>query len=215
MQPVATTVSQDIFERGAIRTALVARLSGATVRQLQYWHRTDIIQATVVGGTRGVPRLYSWIDYMKVRAAVKLIRQQVPTVRLRVHIDWLEKVDAEWYLRPLIAVGGRAHVAYDEDMVREAAPSQQMVMIGIVRGVIEDLAEEGALGALSEYSDAVAMDPAVRSGSPTVKGTRIETRHVRELRARHQSVRTIAGQHAVPEATVRRAAEFEERTRAA
>ena len=162
-----------------------------------------------------MPRLYSWVDYMKVRAAAKLIRDSVPTVRLREHIDWLERIDAHWYKRPLGGLGRRAHVAYDRETLREAGPGQQMVMVALVRQVLDELTDEGVLGVLSEYSDAVEMDPAVRSGSPRLRGTRLETRHVVELHERGETLKSIAEAHRVDPRKVERAAEFEERARAA
>src|SRR5688572_12637054 len=41
------------YGRGALRSSLVARLTGLTVRQLQYWHVTGLQDAGVRKGRRG------------------------------------------------------------------------------------------------------------------------------------------------------------------
>ena len=57
-------------------------------------------------GRRGVRRLYSWVDYTKARAAVKLLDMGLPNLRLRTNILWLEQHLPTWYEIPLIAFAG-------------------------------------------------------------------------------------------------------------
>lgn len=216
MDPASTIdAPEEVFKRGALRTALVARLSGATVRQLQYWHRTNLIRATVVGGKRGVPRMYSWVGYMKARVAVKLINRKVTTRRLRAHIEWLESREKDWYKLPLVVVDRRVHVVREDRSIREAAPGEQMVLAQLVSEVLSEIAEEGSLGALASYSDAVDMNPAIKSGSPILKGTRIETRLLKELMSRDGEVAAFAAGHSIRPRQLERAIEFEDHAVAA
>src|SRR6266540_6024491 len=85
---------------GALRSRLVSKLSGFTPRQLGYWHTTRLIEAHIDAGARGFPRLYSWIDYMKLREAAKLSAAGVPTARIRRAVDYLEEAITNWYSIP-------------------------------------------------------------------------------------------------------------------
>src|SRR5579883_3296838 len=86
---------------GALRSRIVAKLAGVTMRQLGYWHRQGIIQAQVIPGAPGRPRLYSWEDYMKVRAAAKLLHKGVLAHWIRRSIEYLDQYVPDWYRLPL------------------------------------------------------------------------------------------------------------------
>ncbi len=204
-----------IFRRGAIRSRIVSRLSGASMRQLQRWHQTGLIQATVISGSRGTPHLFSWIDYMKVRAAVKLLRRErLPNRRLRRHIEWLDANVEDWFQMPLVGYEGR--VLYElwdgvseVTLGYEAAPGEQIVAVDLLRSALSEVVDEGALGAFAGYADAVSMHPAIKGGSPVIAGTRLETRHLAELVERGQEPEQIATVHRLSLNKVRRAIEFE------
>src|ERR1700737_4903945 len=86
---------------GALRSRLVSKLTGLTVHQLQYWHGRELLPAHERRGARGRPRLYSWVDYMKLREAAKLLKVGVSTRLIRRAVPFLEQMDPEWYLLPL------------------------------------------------------------------------------------------------------------------
>lgn len=199
----------EAFARGAIRSRTLSRLSGATPRQLQYWHQTGLLEASVIPGERGVPRYYSWVDYMKARAAVKLLGQGLPNSRLRAYIEWLDKHYGNWYEMPLLAHEGRVVIDPQRSPAHTADESRQAVSIPIIRSVLTAITDEGPLGLMSEYADAVAMDPLVKAASPVIRGTRIETYHVAELTSRGTPIEAIAEMYGLPEERVARAVEFE------
>lgn len=199
---------ESVFRRGAIRSRTVGRLSGASLRQLQYWHRTKLISATVVPGSRGTPRMYSWIEYMKARAAVKLLKSGVPNRRLRGYIEWLEANIPDWYKASLVEFGRRVFVQED-GYAHEAASGRQTVLGPLALEVVQELQAEGPLGRLQSFSDWVSMDPRVHGGSPTVRGTRIETHFVAELAVRGSSPEFIAKHHRLSPELVRRVLAFE------
>ncbi len=199
---------ESIFHRGAIRSKTVSRLSGASLRQLQYWHKTGLIVATVIAGSRGTPRLYSWIDYMKARAATKLLDGGVPNLRLRAYISWLEENAPDWYKLPLIAFGARAFVA-SGGVTYEAGVGRQMISAALAIQIVTELEQEGPLGRLRSFAQWVSMDPRIHGGSPVVKGTRLETQYLAQLVERGTLPESIASIHKLDPTQVSRALAFE------
>lgn len=96
-------MSEGIYTRGALRSRLAARLAGASPHQLSRWHRSGLIVATILPGGRRLRRLYSWVEYAKVRVAVKLIKQHLPRHRLRPNLFRLGQEVPEWYRLSLLA----------------------------------------------------------------------------------------------------------------
>lgn len=214
----------DPFTRGALSSRVVSRLSGATPRQLGYWHSTSLLEATVTPGRRGVRRLYSWVDYTKARAAVKLLDMGLPNRRLRANIIWLEQNLPHWYEIPLIAfaggvvvnprgapaytageIGQRVAASLLETRDHDSEPIETRELVA----VLESMRSEGPLGVLARYGDVVHMDPRIRGGAPVIRGSRIETRLLAELRGRAVDTGSIAHRLALGTDQVERALEFE------
>ncbi len=176
-------------------------------------------------GRRGVRRLYSWIDYSKARAAIKLLRMGLPSAHLRANIDWLEVNVPDWYEVPLTAFEGRvlvpsAHpgVGYAAEEGRqgaavdliEAAPlDATAVATPMLEDVLDEFRREGPLGVLAAYGDAVDMDPRIRGGTPVVRGSRIETGFLAALNERQPDIAVIALQFELKISQVERVLEFE------
>ena len=219
------TAQTDPFTRGALSSRVVSRLSDATARQLGYWHSTGLLAATVTPGRRGVPRLYSWVDYSKARAAVKLLRMGLPSGRLRANIEWLEVNVSDWYEIPLTAFAGNVilpaagdDAAYTAGEIRQrvaaslidAAPLRPTAVApGMLADVLGAIRAEGPLGVLAEYRDVVDMDPRIRGGTPIVRGSRIETGLLAAMRDREFDTNAIAVRFALGTRQVERALEFE------
>lgn len=168
---------------GVLRSRTVAKLSGASKRQLGYWHRTNLIRAHVLPGGAGYPRLYSWEDYMKVRAAKKLQSQGLSTQRIREQIAFLDSEVPDWAFRDVREFSGSAVYRVTEPSVTyvTARPGRQAVFTELALSVLSELSAEGTLGELKSFDSFVYMDPRVKSGNPVVKGTRIETRFIASL----------------------------------
>ena len=175
-------------------------------------------------GRRGVRRLYSWVDYTKARASVKLLDMGLPNLRLRTNILWLEQNLPRWYEIPLIAFAGsvvvnpRGAPAYTAGEIRqrvaaslldtrhrEPAPIETDELVA----VLESMRSEGPLGVLARYGDVVHMDPRIRGGAPVIRGSRIETRFLAELRDRALDTESIADRLALGTQQAERALEFE------
>ncbi len=197
----------------------MAHLSGATSRQLRYWHSHDLLTATVTPGRRGVPRLYSWIEYSKARAARKLLDMGISARRLRPNIEWLEEHVPRWYALPLIAYSGTVIIRPDDGgpaftvgEVRQRAEADLIESAPLavrIREVLAEMEREGPLGVLSEYRDVVEMDPRIRAGVPIVRGTRIETELLARLTHCGEHPKELAARFDLDPHQVERALQFE------
>lgn len=192
--------------QGALRSSVVARLVGFPPRRLRWWHEVGILEAHEDPGARGYPRLYSWLDYMKLRAAVKLQRHGIPTRRLRLILAKLEESVPEWYFVPLHLFGRRILGEYDDSLVDVFS---DQAALPFVREMLEEMADEGPLGELREFGDIVDMDPGVIAGNPVVRGTRLETRFIAELAKRGVPVSGIARRYELTPSQVERIIDFD------
>ncbi|MBI4506143.1 MAG: DUF433 domain-containing protein [Chloroflexi bacterium] len=192
---------------GALRSRVVAKLAGLTLRQVHYWHTTGIIRARVIPGARGCPRLYSWTDYMKLRAATKLRRQGVTTHSIRTAVAWLDQNAPDWHLVPVYGFSGRVLVQFEHAVV--TADRAKQAVLPELGHVLVEIRDEGPLGELRQFSDCVDMHPDVLSGNPVMQGTRLETRFVAALVAHGVSAYAIATLYHRPLSQVERALEFD------
>ena len=191
---------------GALRTRTVARLAGVSVRQLGYWHLTELIEAHTVPGSRGTPRLYSWIDYMKIRAARKLRRQGLSTRRVRATIAYLDDHVPDWYRYPVHRFGAR--VLMERNWALVTVDGQRQLALPFVADVLNELIQEGPLGEMRTFSDQIDMDPDIVSGNPVVRGTRLETAFIAELVNHGVSVEQVASLYSLSHEQVERTLEF-------
>lgn len=203
-----SSISPDAARIGALRSRLVATLTGFTLRQLGYWHRTRLLLAHVEPGARGFPRLYSWVDYMKLREAAKLSAAGVPTTRIRRSVEYLEEAIPQWYLAPLRVEGQRVIGLLRQKSLDVPIAADLGGQIPLFR-TLEEIHREGPLGNLREFSDAVDMSPYVRAGTPVVRETRVETGFMAALHKLGQEPGEIARLYHLPVHLVRRAIDFE------
>ena len=137
------TIAVPSYLVGALRSRLVAKLTGLTKRQLGYWHRTGLITAQVEPGARGYPRLYSWADYMRLREAAKLATAGVPTTTIRKGVEYLESRVKDWYLVPLRIEGS--------DIIAQVQSAGLEIVANLGGQVplfrtLEEIHDEGPLG---------------------------------------------------------------------
>ncbi len=212
------------FTRGVLSSRLVSHLSGATIRQLRYWHSTGRLTATAAG-RRGVGRHYSWIEYSRARATVKLLGAGLSHARLHPNIEWLDSHLPRWYEIPLLARdegsldlppdGALACNTHEmgrwisSQLVADEATPPSRIDAEALGLTLEALDSEGPLGLLSEYGDVVSMDPRVLGGVPVMRGTRIETGMLAALCGRELKVEGIAQRFGLDARRVERAIKFE------
>lgn len=208
----------EMLDYAALGSRLVSRLTGLTTRQLQYWHSSHLQEAHLSPGARGKPRRYSWADYQRLRLIAKLVQKQVPTARIRQAVGWLDEHIPDWHQRRLEISSlpppkghprARVMLAYsDAGILADAAG--QMEFGDALLGSIAELREEGPLGCLARFSDAITMDPSVNAGLPTLRGTTLETGFLASLARISGGVEPIAKLYELDMALMFRVMDFEE-----
>jgi DNA-binding transcriptional MerR regulator len=222
--------SSSPFETAALRSRLVSRLTGLSASRLQYWHSTALQTAHLRQGARGVPRLYTWIDYQRLCVISSLLDQGIPAGRIRAAVHYLDVMESDWYRLSLTGwfgavcvpgSRGAAHVAIKKAALTVLADAAgqatfrddlagdgvQAVSAALATGLTE-VAHRGSLFKLSAYGDAVLMNPEVNVGLPTLEGTRLETSFVAKL-VHLSSVQEVAELYELRPALVERGVEFE------
>ena len=180
---------------GAIRSRIVAGLCGISMSRLQYWHRTLLTPAETRPGRRGVPRLFTWDEYMKVRTAVALTRAgDVSTQRVRQALEFLNEAIPDWSRRDLHLFGDQVLVDLRSEL-RVAEEGQQLAFREFVLDVLQRIQEEGPLGSLNHHGGCVDMKPTVLAGNPTIRGRRVQPSFIAELSQRGMSADEIAEQY--------------------
>ena len=181
--------------KGVLPTSIVTRLSGVSAPRLLRWRRVGLIRASVVSGRRGVPIVYSWADYQRIRAIAALVRAGVSPSALPGAVELLDQDAPNWCACVLT------------DRERDAA---ERVVGSQPVGGLDRLWSSSPLGELGAFADAVNMDPRIRSGWPVVRGTRIPTPIVYGMHLGGESVADLAREYEIPARKVQRVIEFEQ-----
>lgn len=173
-----------------LRTRLVGRLTGLSSARLRYWHESELLEASLRPGQRGIPRLYSWVDYLRLQIAAHLEGLGVPTVRIRQAVDYLDGHFPAWYLlTERFDTDERAHVrvravesesplladVHGQHILELDWPSPLADLRDPATAALEAIAGRGSLCRLRDYSDAVFMTPRVNLAQPSIVGTALET----------------------------------------
>lgn len=210
-----------VAHRAGLRTRLVSRLTELSSAQLRYWHDSGLLEASLRPGRRGIPRLYSWVDYLRLQLASELKDTGTPTPRIRRAVEFLDQNLPNWYLLPI-------HLTSDEDShVRARADGLSPFLADAAGQFVLDwptdlrehaadteqaltrISIRGSLCALSGFDDAVFMDPIVNLAQPSLVGTALETRFVAGLVA-EIGARDTADLYRLDVGLVGRAIKFEE-----
>ncbi|MEV5413465.1 DUF433 domain-containing protein [Thermopolyspora sp. NPDC052614] len=156
---------------------LAAALSGATLRQLAHWRKADTVRGAVlvpeVSATR--PVLYSFRDVVALRTCVRL-RNDASLQRIRRALDTLrddlrEREHLSAYR--LVADGSTIYLVEPgqaTDLVRRKANVVIHDMVDVLRSFYRDGRH---IPDLLHPRERVTVDPAVRGGTPVIKGTRV------------------------------------------
>ena len=154
-------------------------LPGMTPRKVHYWLDTRLLSAPVRHGSRGFPTLLSYRQVLEIRT-VQHLRDDLDFSlrRVRGAFSWiLERLFARQGLSFAKGVGGELLARYGR---------QQMVIPGgqgVLEGTIPELNRQieqtrvdwrNQAFVVSGY-EYVVTDAYILAGSPTLKGTRIET----------------------------------------
>ncbi|MCS7168238.1 MAG: MerR family transcriptional regulator [Gemmatales bacterium] len=71
----------------------VARVTGATVKQLIHWDRTNLIRPSIARARgKGTRRVYSFLDILAIKTAVMLRREGISLQKIRQCLRYLREV---------------------------------------------------------------------------------------------------------------------------
>ena len=219
-----------LYLLGSLRSKLVAKLTGLSVRTLQSWHSTGLQPATREPGSRGTPRYYSWVDYQRLCIVSSLREQRVPTQRIRRTIPRLDNLFPGWWELSLAAYRGRVlgsradiHIVVRENFgTLVDVPGGQMtfrdwldrgaeqVEEGVTNSLC-DLQEHGSLFRKASFRDTIVMRPDLNAAQPTVRNSSLETYFVSEL-VRESGIDYVAQNYRLDPHLIQRAVEFEAST---
>lgn len=212
------TLLADPAHVAGLRSKLISGLTGLSVPQLQYWHESHLLEAHARRGHRGVPRLYSWVDYQRLQVASELSAQGFPTRRIRVAIKFLDDSIAGWYRLPVRGMDGDIVVRTPEaeGFILATRSGQQRMEWPDINSSDQEWAEtaltfivaRGPLGLLRSFDDAVIMDPDVNLAQPTVRGTALETQFINAM-SEDIGVDGVVSLYRLRKEQITRAMEFE------
>lgn len=216
----ATPLSQAHI--AGLRTRLISRLTGLTVPRLRYWHESGLLAASLRDGRRGIPRLYNWVDYLRLQLATRLGEAGVPTPRIRRAVDFLDRNFQDWWLitDPLstdtqgrvladVVPGATPLVADEAGQFIMSWPNDAQDLASATASALSDIQARGSLCMLSAFRDAVFMSPRINLAQPTLVGTALETQFVAGM-AGDMGPRDAAETFCIDLPSVRRAIKFEE-----
>lgn len=77
-------------------TKLVSKVTGASLRQMEYWDRTGLVKPSVQPAVgKGIPRLYSFTDILQIKTVATLREEGISLQRIRRCIAYLKAHLAE------------------------------------------------------------------------------------------------------------------------
>lgn len=230
---MSNEIPDDPSIAGSMSSRLVAALSGATLEQLQRWRRSGIVKATALPPRQGAPCAYRWDEYRRARLGVLLLAHGLQPRRLRAVLDEYCEVIAPDAELPTTVAGQRAIVKPGDEGGHTAERARQGAAFDFVseatldeEGIAERLGEQlpdgvasiavlkefssgWPLGELHAYADVVDVRPDVMGGSPTLKGSRLETAALAALAQAGETVAAIAEAYDLTRSKVERALAFE------
>jgi DNA-binding transcriptional MerR regulator len=98
------------------RVPEVIKLVGVTYRQLDYWTRTNLIQASIrEAGGSGTQRLYSFTDVLELKAIKKMEDMGLSLQKIRKAVKSLEDILAKRPHSTSLASDGTTMYAVEDD----------------------------------------------------------------------------------------------------
>ena len=218
---------------GSMSSREVAGLAGATTDQLRRWRRSGTVSATALPPRRGKPCAYRWDEFQRARLAVLLLQHGLKPRRLKTVLNEYRDVLAHLPELPT-ATGGRQAMVKQSDttphtgkhpqpcgwfdfvmsapLAESGAPAAWLGRLPqdvTPEGVLSDFRSGCPLGRLQHYADFIDVRPEVLGGSPTLKGTRLQTLALSSSFEAGDTVSAIADAYNLSTDTVRRAIAFD------
>jgi len=164
----------------AYPAVVAAALSGATLRQLQYWRSSRSTDGPLLAPTFHSPRArvsYSFQDVIALRTFVYLRTHDVPLQRVRKAVRRLREIGETKHLSEykLVAVGRDVVWMVSEESALDLTqhPGHQVIakMLDIIAPFGDTRGRE--VVSLFHPKPGLAVDPDIRGGYPIIEGTRV------------------------------------------
>jgi uncharacterized protein (DUF433 family) len=191
-QPVTNEASPVTLGQGIYTVPETCRIlrPSMTRRKVLYWLDWGLLGEPLRRGSRGISTLLTFEQVLKVRTLQRLrddLSFSLQEVRrdLERLLEFLTSVDADWQELSFIrsGAGDIAAVLPHGDVL--ALPTGQIVMDQVLEDLTDFLAKVREQWSSRQLEitdfDLLVSDAAVLGGSPTIKGTRIETAFVANL----------------------------------
>lgn len=120
----------------------VCSIVGITYRQLDYWTRTNLVQASVSGARgSGTQRLYSYGDLLELKVIKRLLDAGISLQSARKALDVLRQAGGEVATANLVLNGTQSVLAQDDDQLVDLLKGGQGVLNIVLplAGVVEEL----------------------------------------------------------------------------
>ena len=123
----------------------VCSIVGITYRQLDYWTRTDLVQASVSSARgSGTQRLYSYRDLLELKVIKQLLDAGISLQSARKALDVLRQSGDEVATANLVLSGNKSVLARDDGQLVDLLKGGQGVLNIVLplAGVVEELDAE-------------------------------------------------------------------------
>jgi DNA-binding transcriptional MerR regulator len=137
-------VSAALPEEG-FRGPKVCSIVGITYRQLDYWTRTNLVQASISGARgSGTQRLYSYRDLLELKVIKQLLDAGISLQSARKALDVLRQSGDDVATANLVLSGNKSVLARDDGQLVDLLKGGQGVLNIVLplAGVVEELDAE-------------------------------------------------------------------------
>lgn len=144
----------------------VCSIVGITYRQLDYWTRTNLVQASISGAKgSGTQRLYSYGDLLELKVIKRLLDAGISLQQARKALEVLRRSGGEVATANLVLTGTNSVLAQSGEEITDLLRGGQGVLnILPLAGVVEEL--EAAIHRLvpADEADVAASEEAPADG---------------------------------------------------
>jgi DNA-binding transcriptional MerR regulator len=154
-----------VSEEG-FRGPKVCSIVGITYRQLDYWTRTNLVQASISGARgSGTQRLYSYRDLLELKVIKQLLDAGISLQSARKALEVLRQGGDDVASANLVLSGNNSLLAHDDGQLIDLLKGGQGVLNIVLpmAGVVEEL--EADIRKLERPSPAAPPEKIARTGS--------------------------------------------------
>ena len=186
----------DPFSARVYTSREASHLSGLTPFRLGQWARHGYIPSCLEEGRR----MFSYRDVAEAIAVHKLLQANFNTRKVRRAVDYLREDFGDWPLQdaPLSRSDKGAWLVLEDGPLWDAASEVAgtgviKAAVGNLRSVRDDLSKGGWAYVELGNLEHISVDPECMSGTPTIRGTRIQAMFVGKEARSKQGLRLLRG----------------------